>query len=181
MWITAGLGAATTWMAYETRRLANTTVQAARAAATPDLAFAKFEILPARQAAPTGGLVQGLVAKVYLHNPGQTRVGYQVKKVLLAVDGTEYPRSDLVNRGAVLHRSQEMYFSYPFVPWTGEFKPGTSGTFDFEAEFWADSGDRHARDTLSFRLQYTVNSIVERDGQQVVTTSWVFANGPTYG
>jgi len=173
-WLTLGLGAATTWMAIATQRMAVATRMMSELEARPYLAFVALD-LNQQMKEPTAFQPErpnGLQPSIRLRNPGRVRITYDVHEIDFTLNGKHYPAKNFANHMGIIHPDETVVFLHPLIPTDFVIAPGMVGELGVKVMFWA-TPDR--RDTLSFRMQFSLGRV---DGK--ISISFVFLEGPTY-
>jgi hypothetical protein len=173
-YLTAFLALATAVLAYETRRMAAATKKMVDVTAAPYLAVLRVDLQPVTKlpsATNSGG--QGYKVLVFLKNPGQVRVTFEVRKIVISLERVDYPAANIDNRYGVLHPEEETTFPYPFFQCSTPLHAGMSGTVDFQADFWVVENDKKS---LEVSAQFNIDSLTST-GHMVSSR---FISGPKY-
>jgi hypothetical protein len=170
--LTLGLGGATVWLGWETRRMAIATRESVELQSRPYLAFAAldYSIGKARNLA-TARDDDAVRIGLKLSNPGQVLIQYEVEELLVQFEGRTVDHPQFDSRRGYIHPKTEAIFRFPWIFLASAPRPGQGGEVTFKVNYWATL---HRIGHATARLRYSIQ------GPDLSRIEWHFLEGPTY-
>src|SRR6266446_6572650 len=107
-WLTAALGAATVWMAFETRRMASAAKESIELESRAYFAFRGIDLKLAQVLDPsTKNPVPGVRVALRLGNPGKVLVRYHVNSIACSLTFPSGDMTKLATKGGVVFPGEE--------------------------------------------------------------------------
>lgn len=167
--LTAGLGAATVWLAIETRRMATASKAAIDLAVQPYLSL-RGTTLSLGKLQDLSALNQGATRiGVRLYNPGKVLIKYDVVEMTASIAGLTESNPIFYNTKGVLHPDEEIAHLYPLIKSSKQILAPTEGEVWIRVQFWSVEA-RKKSVTAKYQLNVTSQNNHE----------WLLLEGPTY-
>jgi len=167
--LTAGMAAATVWLAIETRKMAVATKATLDLSTRPYLAFHGIALTIGTLQNPgthsTGAVRMG----VRLRNPGKVLIYYHVPNISASFQGHGALALTFDSRGGVLHPEEEVTYFYPLIATPQPPTAPALGSIEFQISFWSAPTERK---TLRAKLNVQLTSATSHE--------WNFIEGPSY-
>ena len=165
--LTALMGTATLWMAYETRKMARASRDAFALEARPYIALDKLEITVGKEFETPGAFQIGLK----LYNPGKVLITYAVREMKVRLNEMFISSSNFSSQGGVIHPNQLTTFYYPSVNAAIPANSVSKGEVSFKIEFWSIDSERHS---FKATIEYYISSDTPRQ------IRWLYVGLPAY-
>jgi len=170
--LTLGLGAATVWLGFETRRVAIATKESVELQSLPYLALSGLEATVGTRINLVTGLEDRAVRLgLRLSNPGQVLINYEVESIEVVFADAVAQNPQFETRGGVIHPKAETIFYYPWIFAAVPLRPGLNGEVRFRINFWSSL---LRVNHVASRLRYTLQ------GNDLSRIEWLYLDGPSY-